>query len=308
MPPNSSPPKNILTFDVEDWPQSTLDFSLPITHRARDNTLRLLDLLAAAGVRATFFVLGLVAETFPDLVRRIRADGHEVASHGYSHRPVFGMRPEGFRDDLRRSRAIIEDAAGVRVLGYRAPDFSIRGADLWAFEILGEEGLRYDSSLFPIRGPRYGVRAAFTLPFRVLPACGSDLIELPLATVEWMGLRMPAAGGGYFRLFPYWISRSAINGLNRRGGPATVYLHPYELDREEIARCPVHIPWRLRLSQGLMRGTVENKFKRLLREFAWGPAQECLAERDALTGGRVLDLTALPARSPRWLERRIAPR
>jgi polysaccharide deacetylase family protein (PEP-CTERM system associated) len=308
MPPNSSPTKNILTFDVEDWPQSTLDFSLPITHRVRDNTLRLLDLLAASGVRATFFVLGLVAETFPDLVRRIRTDGHEVASHGYSHRPVFAMRPEVFREDLRRSRALIEDAAGVGVLGYRAPDFSIRGTDLWAFEILGEEGLRYDSSLFPIRGPRYGVRAAFTLPFLVLPAGGSDLIEFPLATLEWMGMRVPAAGGGYFRLFPYRISRAAINGLNRRGGPTTVYLHPYEIDGEEMARSPFRIPWTLRLSQGLMRKTVENKLKRLLREFAWGPAREWLAERDSLTGGRVLDLTALPDRSPRWLEQRIVSR
>ena len=264
--------------------------------------------MAAAGVRATFFVLGLAAEAFPDLVRRIRADGHEVASHGYSHRPVYGMRPEEFRDDLRRSIALIEDAAGVRVLGYRAPDFSIRGSDLWALEILGEEGLRYDSSLFPIRGPRYGVRAAFTLPFRVLPACGSDLIEFPLATVEWRGLRIPAAGGGYFRIFPYRASRAAIEALNRRGGPTTVYFHPYELDTKEFTQFPLPIPWLLRLSQGLMRSTVESKLKRLLREFAWCPAQEWLGERESLTGGRVLDLTVLPAQPPRWLERGIVSR
>src|SRR5258705_1697622 len=230
MPPNPSLLRNILTFDVEDWPQSTLDFSLPITRKVRDNALRVLDLVADAGVRATFFVLGLAAEAFPDLVRRIRDDGHEVASHGYSHRPVYGMRPEEFRDDLRRSIALIEDAAGMRVLGYRAPDFSIRGGDLWALEILAEERVRYDSSIFPFAGPRYGVRAAFTLPFRVLPACGSEFVEFPLATFECLGLRLPAAGGGYFRLFPYRASSSAITRLNRRGGPVTSYFHPYELD------------------------------------------------------------------------------
>jgi polysaccharide deacetylase family protein (PEP-CTERM system associated) len=301
MPTTS--PKNILTFDVEDWPQSTLDHSLPITPRVRDNTLRILDLLGDAGARATFFVLGLAAEAFPDLVRRIRDGGHEIASHGHSHRPVYGMRPEEFRDDLKKSIAIIEDAAGARVLGYRAPDFSIRAADWWALEILAEEGLRYDSSIFPIVGPRYGVRAAFTLPFRVLPACGSELVEFPLATFELLGLRLPAAGGGYFRLFPYQASRSAIAQLNRRGGPATSYFHPYEIDTEEIPRSENRIPWRLRLTQGLMRGTVEGKLRRLLHDFPWCPARDCLDGRDALTAGRTLDLTAMPAESPRWRER-----
>src|SRR5437867_8059669 len=246
MQAKETQPKNVLSFDIEDWPQSTLDFSLPVTARVRDNTLRVLDLVANAGVRATFFVLGLVAQAFPDLVRRIRDDGHEVASHGHSHRPVHGMQPEEFRADLRRSIALIEDGAGERVLGYRAPDFSIRSGDWWALEILAEEGLRYDSSLFPIAGPRYGVRAAFTLPFRVLPACGSELVEFPLATVEYLGLRLPAAGGGYFRLFPYLASRAAVARLNRLGGPATSSFHPYELDAEELARCPHAIPWRLR--------------------------------------------------------------
>src|SRR2546425_5810149 len=185
---NDSPLKNVLSFDVEDWPQSTLDFSLPVTRKVRDNTFRVLDLVAGAGAQATFFVLGLAAQAFPDLVRRICDDGHEVGSHGYSHRPVYGMQPEEFRADLRRSIALIEDAAGLRVLGYRAPDFSIRSGDWWALEILAEEGLRYDSSLFPITGPRYGVRAAFTLPFRVIPACGSELVEFPLATLQHLGL------------------------------------------------------------------------------------------------------------------------
>ena len=308
MQANDTTPKNVLSFDVEDWPQSTLDFSLPVTARVRDNTLRVLDLLANAGVRATFFVLGLAAQGFPDLVRRIHDDGHEVASHGHSHRPVYGMQAEEFRGDLRRSIALIEDAAGARVLGYRAPDFSIRSSDWWALEILAEEGLRYDSSLFPIAGPRYGIRAAFTLPFRVLPACGSEIIEFPLATFECLGIRLPAAGGGYFRISPYRASRAAIVRLNRRGGAATSYFHPYELDAEEIPRSPHTIPWSLRVSQGLMRSTVEGKLRRLLREFSWCPARDLLDQRETLTGGRVLDLTALPGQPARWVESGVAAR
>ncbi|OLD63221.1 MAG: hypothetical protein AUI47_09975 [Acidobacteria bacterium 13_1_40CM_2_68_5] len=308
MQANETPPKNVLSFDVEDWPQSTLDLSLPVTARVRDNTLRVLDLLANAGVRATFFVLGLAAQAFPDLVRRIQDDGHEVASHGYSHRPVYGMQAEEFRIDLRRSIALIEDAAGARVLGYRAPDFSIRSSDWWALEILAEEGLRYDSSLFPIAGPRYGIRAAFTLPFRVRPACGSEIIEFPLATFECLGIRLPAAGGGYFRMSPYRASRAAIVRLNRRGGPATSYFHPYELDAEEIPRSPHTIPWSVRLSQGLMRSTVEGKLRRLLGEFSWCPARDLLDQRETLTGGRVLDLTALPGQPARWVESGVATR
>src|SRR6266571_1084696 len=298
--------QNVLSFDVEDWPQSTLDLSLPVTGRVRDNTLRILDLLASAGARATFFVLGLAAQAFPDLVRRIRDDGHEVASHGHSHRPVYGMQPEEFRADLRRSIELIEDAAGARVLGYRAPDFSIRSGDWWALEILAEEGLRYDSSLFPIAGPRYGLRAAFTLPFGVLPACGPEIIEFPLATFECLGIRLPAAGGGYFRLSPYFASRAAIVRLNRRGGPATSYFHPYELDVEEIPGSPHAIPWHLRLSQGLMRRTVEGKLRRFLREFSWCPARDWLEQRETLTGGRLLDLTALPGQPARWFESGVA--
>jgi polysaccharide deacetylase family protein (PEP-CTERM system associated) len=300
--------QNILTFDVEDWPQSTLDLTLPLTARVRDNTHRVLDLLADAGVRGTFFVLGLVAETYRDLVRRIRDGGHELASHGHSHRPVSGMRPEEFRADLRRSIAAIEDAGGTRVLGYRAPDFSIGSRDWWAFEIMAEEGLLYDSSIFPFAGPRYGVRAAFVLPFRVLSATSSQFVEFPLTTIECLGVRLPAAGGGYFRLAPYCVSRAAIARLNRSGAPATSYFHPYELDAEEIPRSPQAIPWSLRLSQGLMRSGVAGKLRRLLGDFSWCPAADWLDRPDEALGGRALDLTPWPGREPRWLVRETATR
>lgn len=298
--------KNILSFDVEDWPQSTVDASLPVTRRVCDNTCRVLDILAAAGARGTFFVLGLVAEAFPELVRLIRDGGHELASHGHSHRPVYRMRPEEFRADLRRSIASIEDAGGVRVLGYRAPDFSIRARDWWALEIMAEEGLRYDSSIFPFAGPRYGVRAAFALPFRVLSASSSQFIEFPLTTIECLGVRLPAAGGGYFRLAPYGVASAAITRLNRRGAPATSYFHPYELDPEEIPGSPHAIPWSLRLSQGLMRSRVEGKLRRLLDDFSWCPAADWLADPAGATGGRALDLTPRPERDPRWVNQESA--
>jgi polysaccharide deacetylase family protein (PEP-CTERM system associated) len=293
--------RNILTFDVEDWPQSTLDHDLPITERVRTNTLRLLDLLALEEVKGTFFVLGLVAERFPGLVRDIEDRGHEVASHGFSHRPVHGMTPEQFRGDLKRSLAAIGAAARGPVLGYRAPDFSIPARSLWALRIIAEEGFKYDSSIFPIAGPRYGIREAFPSPHLV--RCGDDisLVEFPMTTTEYLGYRLPAAGGGYFRVWPYFHTRLAIARLNRRGHPATSYFHPYETDPDELRRSPFPIPLALRLSQGLGRSGVPRRLRRLLGDFAWGPARDRLGEAASLTGGRVLDLTPLPAGGPRWL-------
>jgi polysaccharide deacetylase family protein (PEP-CTERM system associated) len=291
--------RNILTFDVEDWHQSTFDFDLAITTRVVDNTARILDLCARTGARGTFFVLGLVAAAHPQLVRRIHEAGHEVASHGYDHRPVHAMTPAGFRDDLRRTRNLIEQATGAPVAGYRAPDFSIPARALWALTTLAEEEYRYDSSLFPFAGPRYGIAEAFDAPFRVCTTAG-DLVEFPLATTEWLGRRLPAVGGGYFRLFPYWFHRAAVRRLNRRGIPAVAYFHPYEVDTEEIPGSPHSIPLRLRLSQGLGRSRVAPRLRRLLRDFAWGPAAGWLDQGEGTTAGRVLDLTGIPDRPPRW--------
>src|SRR5439155_15921691 len=160
---------------------------LPISERVVSNTRRLLELLQVGGARATFFVLGLVAQRFPALVREIRASGHEVASHGTAHRSVAELGPAGFREDLRRSIAAIEDAIGERVLGFRAPDFAISEREVWALEILAEEGLRYDASIFPCRGPRDGVPRAFRRPFRVRCRANPGLLEFPLATMRILG-------------------------------------------------------------------------------------------------------------------------
>jgi len=299
--------RNILTFDVEDWPQSTFNHDLPITARVRDNTLRILDLLDPGRARGTFFVLGLVAEKFPDLVREIRRRGHEVASHGFSHRPVYEMTPDRFRADLRASIAAIEDAAGSRVLGYRAPDFSIPSSSLWALEVLAAEGLSYDSSIFPIAGPRYGIREGFTAPGLVRCREERTLIEFPMATTQYLGFRLPAAGGGYFRLWPYAHTRLAISRLNRAGHPATSYFHPYETDPGEFKESPHRIPLLLRLSQGLGRAGMPGRLRRLLSDFAWGPARDHLGAGEALTGHRILDLTQLPEGEPRWLSSNAVP-
>jgi polysaccharide deacetylase family protein (PEP-CTERM system associated) len=209
------------------------------------------------------------------------------------------MTPEVFRSDLRRSRDLIEQATGERLVGYRAPDFSIPATALWALTVLVEEGYRYDSSLFPFAGPRYGIAGAFDAPCRVQTPAG-DLVEFPLATTEILGCRLPAVGGGYFRLFPYAIHGAAVRRLNRRGAPAVAYFHPYEVDTEEIPRSPHKLPFALRLSQGLSRSRVRPRLARLMREFEWGPMGAWLDRTAAVTGGRLLDLTGLPGHPPRW--------
>jgi len=292
--------RNILSFDVEDWHQSTFDARLPITARVPEATSRILDLCAAAGARGTFFVLGLVARAWPDLVRRIRDAGHEVALHGMAHAPVHAMTPDAFRADVRESRDLVEQAAGVSVAGYRAPDFSITRPSLWALQVLAEEGFLYDSSIFPFDGPRYGIAESFPLPYRVL-CPGAELVELPLATTRLLGRPLPAAGGGYFRLFPYAWNRRAVRRMNGLGSPAMTYFHPYEIDAEEIPRSPHRIPLSLRLSQGTGRRGVERRLARLAREFSWETARDLvLGGVDRLTAGRRLDLREWPSAPARW--------
>lgn len=261
-----------LTVDVEDWPQSTLDHTLPITARAVQNTQRLLELFRQHRVQATFFILGLLAEKFPQLVADIAAEGHEIASHGYSHRAVFDLGPQGFTDELQRSVSLLEDITGQPVRGYRAPDFSITTRSLWALDLLAQHGLEYDSSVFPIKLRRYGIDR---FP-RGIHRLSNGLIEVPLSTVRWAGQRWPVAGGGYFRLYPYALTRQALRRLQAEGLPAIVYLHPYEIDPAELRELPWSIPWRTRFTQGLNRRLVTRRLSQLLRDFRFGPIREVL--------------------------------
>jgi polysaccharide deacetylase family protein (PEP-CTERM system associated) len=232
-----APVVNAMSIDVEDYFHvSVFDGIVPrsewdgMESRVVANTERMLALFDEFHVRSTFFVLGWVAERHPDLVRTIAAAGHEVASHGYAHRLIYDQTPTAFREDVRRAKAILEDAAGCRVAGYRAPSYSITPRSLWALDVLVEEGYRYDSSIFPIRHDRYGIPVSGRKPYRIERQPGM-LIEVPGSTTRVGPLNLPVAGGGYFRLLPYWWARWGISRVNRlEHRPVVFYLHPWEID------------------------------------------------------------------------------
>lgn len=257
----------VCTVDVEDWAQSTLDTDLPISDRAGPNMEHVLDVLAEEKVKATCFVLGRFAEKFPDTVRRIAAEGHEVASHGFGHVDVFRLTPTQFREDIRRSRGQLETLTGRPVLGYRAPDFSIVKESIWALEILAEEGFVYDASINPAVMARFGVPGFPRQPVRMALAGGAPLVELPVATLPFFGRSLPVAGGGYHRLLPFPVIRWAIEKSVLAGETFMAYCHPYEFDPDEFAHLDCPLPLKTRLHQGLGRRGFENKFRRMLREF-----------------------------------------
>jgi polysaccharide deacetylase family protein (PEP-CTERM system associated) len=235
------PITDALTVDVEDYfhveafaDRISPDQWTTFSSRVRRNCDRILDLFERHGWRATFFVLGWVAERDQELIRDIAKAGHELGCHSYAHRRVFLLRPEEFRDDLRRARGLIEDAAGVRVLGYRAPTFSIVHRSWWALEILAEEGFLYDSSIFPIRQDLYGYPNFPRFLQRVHLASGRELFEVPMSTIRCAGFNWPLGGGGYLRLLPMSYTRWAMRRVHSRDRqPVIVYFHPWELDPDQ---------------------------------------------------------------------------
>ena len=277
--------RNALSIDVEEYFQvgafeTVLDRADWDRHESRveEATDRILALLADRRVHATFFVLGWIAERHPALIARIAAGGHEVASHGWDHARVFTLTADAFRDDLRRARATIEDAAGTAVTGYRAPSFSIDQRTPWAHPILAEEGYAYSSSVAPIAHDHYGWREAPRFAWR--PVAGSPLVELPVTTVELAGHRFAAAGGCFFRLYPYALSRWAVRRLNTSDHrPAVVYLHPWEVDpgQPRIAGAPL----KSRLRHYSRLGAMEAKLARLVDDFAWGRVDAVVAAEAA---------------------------
>jgi len=287
---------HILTIDVEDWPQSTLDHSLPIGERVVANTHAFLELFAETGTRATFFVLGKVAEKHPMLARDIAAAGHEVATHGYSHESLETMTRVEFKAELHRSVEILKEQTGLPVHGHRAADFSISAQRLYFLEIMVQEGLSYDSSIFPIWHPRYGISGAWRHPHLIRCASRDLLAEFPPATVKFGPVVIPGAGGGYFRLFPYWWTQLIIRGIERSHYPATCYLHPYEIDDDEINHIPRPIPTILRISQFMCRKNVKGKLRRMLTDFTFRTMIDACRSlnRDGLP--IALDLAVLPIR------------
>lgn len=281
-------PINGLSIDVEDYYQVSafekkVRFEDWGKHESRvfGNTVRILEILHHHGVKATFFILGWVAEFFPGVVREIAGAGHEVACHSYKHRLVYHLTPAEFREDIRRSKGILEDLTGKHVVGYRAPSYSIVRESLWALDILAEEGFLYDSSIFPIHHDRYGLPDYPRHPYTI-KRNGHSMMEFPPSTLRLGGVNIPMAGGGYFRLFPYRFIRWGIERLNLlEGEPAIIYLHPWEID--------VNQP---RLNGGILSnfrhylnlGRTERNFRRLLNDFSFVPIREI-----QINGNRIVE-------------------
>jgi polysaccharide deacetylase family protein (PEP-CTERM system associated) len=274
---------NAITVDVEDY-FHVQAFAGVVARadwerypsRVERNTLRLLEMFACREVRGTFFVLGWVAERFPGLVQAIRKAGHRVGCHGYAHRPIYEGNKLDFRDDVRRARHTIEDIAGIRVTSFRAPSYSITSETLWAFEILGEEGFEFDSSIFPVIHDNYGIPDAPRFPYVKRLKCGREISEFPPSTLRLFGNNIPIAGGGYLRLFPYSLTAWAIHHLNKtERQPAMVYLHPWEIDPDQ-PRISASCLSRFRHYNNL--DSTEAKCQKLLDEFSWAPMEEVLSQ------------------------------
>jgi polysaccharide deacetylase family protein (PEP-CTERM system associated) len=290
--------RNAMSVDVEDYFHvSVFDGLVPrsawadMESRVVANTERLLDLFDEFNVRATFFVLGWVADRHPRLARTIVERGHEIASHGYAHRLVYDQTLAAFREDVRRAKRVIEDASGAEVGGYRAPSFSVTPRSLWALEILIEEGHWYDTSIFPVRHDRYGIPPSPREPFRV-QRNGGSLIEIPASTVQVGPLRLAVAGGGYFRILPYAWCRWGIGYLNRTERlPAVFYLHPWEIDPEQ-PRLPAGRLGRFRHYRNLHK--TEPRLRRLLAEFRFGTVASLLNNEGLSSEDGALLSRALP--------------
>jgi polysaccharide deacetylase family protein (PEP-CTERM system associated) len=272
----TGPLVNALTVDFEDWYQG---LEIPHTDwngyedRIESCGRRLLDLLAERKVRGTFFVLGSVAERHPHLVREITAGGHEIATHGWSHTLVYRMTPVTFRAELERSMRMLEDLSGQAIVGHRAPFFSITRQSLWALEVMGDCGIRYDSSIFPVLNYRYGIEDSPRWPYAVDAGSAGTLHEFPITTWRVLGRNLPVAGGAYFRIFPYPFTRLAFRSINRAGHPAVFYIHPWELDPDH-PRIP--LPRRIALTHYANLKATEGRMRRLLTDFSFAPMKEVL--------------------------------
>ena len=291
---------NAMTVDVEDYFQVSA-FERVVARdrwheyetRVAGNTDRLLGIFAECGVRATFFVLGWVAERDASIVRRIVAAGHEVASHGTGHRLVYDQTPEAFREDVRRARRVLQDLSGQPVNGYRAPSFSITGRSLWALDVLIEEGYTYDTSIFPIRHDRYGIPGAPRHPYWIHHSSVGNhqseqgfslaqqhsILEIPASTIRLAGTNLPVAGGGYFRLLPFWWTRFGIRRVNEvEGKPVVFYLHPWEIDPGQPR---LNASWLSRTRHYCNLSQTTGRLRRLLSGFRFDTVAAAVQEPTA---------------------------
>jgi polysaccharide deacetylase family protein (PEP-CTERM system associated) len=272
---------NALTFDIEDyyqveafkafikfeeWPQ--------YPSRVVDNTKKITDILNERNVKATFFILGWTAERFPNMVKQIADDGHEIATHGYAHQMIYTQSRTAFEEDLVRSIETLEHISGKKIIGYRAPTYSIIEESFWAFDILIRHNLLYDSSIFPIVHDRYGVPDGERFPHTIKRANGQTIIEFPLSTLRFWKWNLPIAGGGYLRLIPYQFLKCALYHLNRQKKPGIIYLHPWEFDPDQPRFSNIPLTTKFRHYCNL-RSTA-TKLRNLIRDFEFASIRDIL--------------------------------
>ena len=271
--------RNILTVDIEEYFHSPAFDALfgmekwpMLESRLEFCANKMLGILEEFKVSATFFVLGWVAERFPEIIKEIHEKGHEIACHGYSHRFVYRMTPAEFRWEVGRTLEMLEGLVGESVQGYRAPAFTVTEDSLWALDILAEMGFKYDASIYPIYRLRYGIPNCDRFIHRI--SVGDyHLVEIPASTIAILGKNWPVAGGGYFRLYPYSFTHRAIRKINEEGHPAVVYIHPWELDPNQPRFKPDP---KNRFTHYFGLRTAEDKLRRLLRDFSFGPIRDFL--------------------------------
>lgn len=292
---NTNRIKNALTVDVEDYFHVSAlssvikpgEWDRHDQGRVVSSTHRLLDLFAEKGYEATFFVLGWVADKYPQLVRDIQSAGHEVASHGWSHQLVYEQSPALFRQETERGKKCLEDILGQPVNGYRAASYSITPKSKWALDTLIDLGFEYDSSLFPVYHDRYGMPGIPLNPYRLQADKGGEIVEFPLSTYGMFGYRLPVAGGGYFRLFPYAFNRWCLKSINRQGNPFVFYLHPWEVDPDQ-PRFPVTGLSKFRHYNNL--DVCYQRLQSLLTDFEFCTMREVLQSLDLLAPDAVAKL------------------
>ena len=274
---------NAFTIDVEDYFQvaafaDKISISAWDNHESRveRNTAFLLEMLDLRGIKGTFFVLGWIAKRYPQLVRDIAAQGHEIASHGMNHQLIYNQEPAVFREETRSSKRLLEDLCGSPVIGYRAATYSITNRSRWALDTLVEEGYLYDSSIFPMRHDKYGIPGATPHPHHLVTVKGNTIAEFPISVLQFGKLTLPVAGGGYFRLFPYAVTRWALKKLNARKQAFVFYLHPWEIDPKQPKIRDAGIFSKFRHYQNL--GRCRARLEMLLDDFTFRPLRTVLAE------------------------------
>lgn len=283
--PRAFRPRHVLSIDLEDYFQveafaRQVDRSDWRRYPARvvENTHRLLDLFDRYQVKATFFVLGWVASQFPRLILEVHERGHELACHSYWHRKIYTLTPQEFRADTRIARIAIEDAASVSVSGYRAPTWSVTRDSLWALDILAEEGFTYDSSIFPVHHDLYGIPGASRYPWIYMTPSGKKLVELPPATVEFFGINLAAAGGGYFRILPMRFTEWAFQRFENEQKSLVFYLHPWEIDPEQPR---ISAPLKSRLRHYTNLAATQQRLEKLLQRYSFQPLRDYIREMES---------------------------